>query len=511
MEFNQEIKLAQNYFYSNNYEEAKKILVKILQIDSKNTKANELISYIYGNTGDISKSKQHLNKAIKNKDVSAEALYYLGIFLIQDKNLREAKKCFSKAVLKNKYFFEAIHALGIVCSELGQTKEAYFYYEQAKNINNNSYELFYNIGKLLFNIKKYQKAIIEFEKSININPNFIEAWHNKGAAHKELNQYEDALISFNEAIKLNPKDYDSICYKSVILLVMGNFVEGWKTYRYRWKQIPQESYRHKEIKELTEINDIKGKSILVWWEQGFGDTIQFSRYINELMKITPNITFEVQKELLPLFKNQFNCNVVTNVVNKERFDYQVPLLNLPDLFETTIDKIPKINRYIYADPIKTEYWKSILNLATDKKNIGISISGNPNHPNDERRSINIEFISSLMKTSNIYLIQKDINEKDRKIIQRKEIKDLSEKISDFSDTAAIIENMDLIISVDTSLIHLAGAMGKKSYLILPRVPEWRWLLDRNDTPWYPSIEIYRQKIENNWEDVIAEIKNRISN
>ncbi|MBU6177714.1 MAG: tetratricopeptide repeat protein [Bacteroidetes bacterium] len=511
MVIRQEIQLAESYFYSNNNEDAKKILIKILEKDSKNTKANELLSYIYGNTGDIGKSRYYLKTAIKNNNASPEALYYFGILQFSEKKPLEAKRYFLKAATKHKYFFEAIHALGIVCTELGELEEALTYYEQAKQINPNSYELFYNIGKLFFNKKEYQKAIIEFEKSIYINPNFNEAWHNKGAAHKELNQYEDALKSFDRAISLNPKDYDSICNKSVILLVNGNFSEGWKTYSYRWKQIPQEKYRHREIKELTDLNEIKGKSILAWWEQGFGDTIQFSRYIDELIKITPNVTFEVQKELLPLLKNQFNCNVVTNVVNKERFDYQVPLLNLPYLFETTIDKIPRKNRYINADPIKTEQWKSVLNLSTDKKNIGISISGNPNHPNDERRSISIKFISSLMEISNLYLIQKNINEKDRKIIHTTKLTDLSKKISDFSDTAAIIENMDLIISVDTSLIHLAGSMGKKSYLILPYVPEWRWLLHRNHTPWYPSIEIYRQKIESNWEDVIAEIKNKILN
>ncbi len=511
MQLRQEIQLAESYFYAGNNEDAKKILIKILEKDSKNTKANELLSYIYGNNGDIGKSRHYLNTAIKNKNASPEALYYFGVSQFSEKKFLEAKKYFLKAASKQKYFFEAIHALGIVCMELGELEEALTHYENAKQINPNSYELFYNIGKLFFNKKEYQKAIIEFEKSIYINPNFNDAWHNKGAAHKELNQYEDALKSFNQAISLNPKDYDSICNKSVILLVNGNFSEGWKTYSYRWKQLPQEKYRHREIKELTDLNELKGKSILAWWEQGFGDTIQFSRYIDELLKITPNVTFEVQKELLPLLKDQFNCNVVTNAVNKERFDYQVPLLNLPDLFETTIHKIPRKNRYINSDPVKTEQWKNVLNLATDKKNIGISVSGNPNHPNDERRSISIKFLSSLMEISNLYLIQKDINEKDRKIIQTNKLTDLSKKISDFSDTAAIIENMDLIISVDTSLIHLAGSMGKKSYLILPYVPEWRWLLDRNHTPWYPSIEIYRQKIESNWEDVIAEIKNKLLN
>jgi Tfp pilus assembly protein PilF len=510
MKLKQNLELAEKYFRSNDYHKAKEILIQVLQKDCNNTKANELLAYIYGNTGNTAISNQYLIKACKDKQASAEALYFFGISYVNTGNYIEAKKNFLKAIAKEPFFFEGLHALGIVCQRLEEYSQALEYYKKATKIKKDSFELFYNLGCLYLKMNQYQKAINQFEKTIQINKRFGEAFHSKAAAHRELNQYEEALENFDQAIKLNQHDYDSICNKSVIQLVMGNYIEGWEAYQYRWKQIPEERYRYKKIKELNDLSELKEKSILVWWEQGFGDTIQFSRYINELIKLTPNVTFEVQKELLPLMKEQFNCKVIDTNEKSKNFDFQVPLLKLPYLFKTTIETVPLIKNYIKSNPLKSDDWRKKLKLSNSKKNIGIAIAGSAIHPNDKNRSISIEFITPLMEISNLYLIQKTLNENDKNFLEKyRKINYLGNQIIDFSDTAAIIENMDLIISVDTSLIHLAGSMGKISYLMLPWVPEWRWLQLKKETPWYKTIQIFRQPKANDWKTVIKEIRKKI--
>lgn len=502
--------LIEKYIRSNNCDLAEKNLKKILEEYPENSKANELLAYVYGNQGNVALAHEHLIIACQNKNATPEAMYYLGISYIHLEKFRDAKQILVNALSKSGNFFEGLNALGLACANLGENEQALHYYEKASKLKNDSFELSYNLGKIFFNLRRYHEAIEQFDKSIQKRNDFGEAWHSKGAAHKELNQYEEALKSYDQAIKLNQNDYDSICNKSVVMLVMGNFYEGWKAYQYRWHQIPAEKYRYKNIKELDSLTDLKGKSVIVWWEQGFGDTIQFSRYISELLKITPHITFEVQEELFPLLKNQFKCKVVSSYRKNKIYDFQIPLLSTPKLLNTEINTIPGKNGYLKADKVKVEEWKKKLGLQKNKRNIGIAISGSSSHPNDIKRSMNFELLKPIAEVSNIFLIQKTLKPIEKALLSEyKNIQFLGDQINDFSDTAAIIENMDLIISVDTSLIHLAGAMGKTCYLMLPWVPEWRWLNDRNDSPWYSSMQIFRQPDEDNWKAVINNIKNKI--
>jgi hypothetical protein len=281
-------------------------------------------------------------------------------------------------------------------------------------------------------------------------------------------------------------------------------------YKYRWRKKDFEKYRYLQFNELDSIDNFKNKKILIWYEQGMGDTIQFSRYIPKLIKLGAAITFEVQKDLVPFFKTQFECEITEKIATNQYFDYQSPLLNLPNLFKTSLNSIFSNQAYLKVNEKVTD-WKKKLNLEKNKLNIGISISGNPNHKENHIRSIPLENFKSLFQKNNIYIIQKELNFIDMDFLKKyPEINFMGEKIINFSDTAAIVENMDLIISIDTSLIHLAGAIGKKSFLLLPWVCEWRWLIDREDSPWYESIKIIRQKSIGDWSYVINKIENEIS-
>jgi tetratricopeptide (TPR) repeat protein len=574
----QSLALAEHYFRSNNYQFAEHILNAIIKLDPNNSKANELLAYIYGNKGKFNIAFELLEKSCSKDDCSPEALYYLGSSQLKLNQYEKAAQSFKQSIEKAGVFFEALHDLATTYGHLGKTQEALSYYIDCLKINQNSYELHFNIartldhlkrydealshydqaiqlnpnyaeawsnkGVTLHDLKRYDEALSHFDQAIQLNPNFAEAWSNKGNTLKDLKRYDEALSHFDQAIQLNPNYaeawsnkgvtlqdlkrydealshfdqaiqlradfFDSYWNKSLALLTLGNFKDGWGLYTYRWKRTNADKYRYSNINKLESLDNLTNKNILVWYEQGYGDTIQFSRYIPKLIDLGANVTFEVQKPLSRIFTEQKKLVVTSEIKNHSNFDFQLPLLSLPKLFNSDIGSIPNpLPIQIKSEDISI--WKKKLNLSDRKLNIGLAISGNRNHKNDSNRSMRIDDISPLLDVGEFFLLQKEINQFDLDNLNKKmNLNFLGKQIDDFLDTASIIMNMDLIISVDTSLIHLAGSLNKQSYLMLPWCPEWRWLLDRPDSPWYPSVKIFRQKYFGDWNSVIEDIKYELS-
>jgi hypothetical protein len=214
----------------------------------------------------------------------------------------------------------------------------------------------------------------------------------------------------------------------------------------------------------------------------------------------------VQEPLLGLLSSQFDCVTTSEIQTNAKFDFQVPLLTLAKLFKASIANIPP-PIHIKVNSSAISRWENQLHLSKNTLNIGIAVSGNPIHINDQNRSMPLKYLSSLFPFGKFFIIQKHINESDQNVLSHhKEVVFLGEEINDFVDTAAIVMNMDLIISVDTSLIHLAGSLNKPSLLMLPWCAEWRWLIDKSDSPWYPSLKILRQESPGDWDSVVAQIR-----
>jgi tetratricopeptide (TPR) repeat protein len=382
-----------------------------------------------------------------------------------------------------------------------------YYLKKSLQINPNYTEAFLNIGITLRDLERYDEALNFTDKAISIDPSFLEAWLNRGDIFNELARYDEALASYDKAISFKPDCADAYWNKALSQLLTGNFEDGWKNYEYRWKKTKADPMRHQQFPLLTNISEISGKSVLVWSEQGYGDTIQFSRYTEKLIELKADVIFEVQKPLKTLLQNSFlRSKVISQEESTEVIHFQIPLVSLPLLFSTNFDDIPSANSYIRVDEDNLIYWKDKLNLTNTKKNIGVACSGDKNHLNDKNRSIDLSFFEPLADKANLFLIQKDLREKDRNFLnQHPDIKFLGEEIKSFNDSASIIQAMDLVISVDTSLAHLSGALGKSTLVLLPWNPEWRWLLERQDSPWYPTAKIFRQPNKDNWEAVIKEV------
>ena len=343
-------------------------------------------------------------------------------------------------------------------------------------------------------------------------PNFA-AWHsNLGNVLEGLHRLEEALASYDRAIALEPDFIDANYNHGRNLLRQGNFAQGWEKFEYRWKSpilaknvcIPRNFLRPLWLGNES----LHGKTILLHAEQGLGDTLQFCRYIACVVATGARVIVEVPEPLIYLLHASIAgvAHWYAKGVELPDFDYHCPLLSLPLAFHTRLGTIPAQIPYLCADANKVQHWQLLLGGKT-KPRIGLAWSGRPEHQNDHNRSLRLaDLIAYLPAQFDYVCLQKEVRDVDKFTLQTTpQIRSFCDALTDFTDTAALIQNMDLIISVDTSIAHLAGALGKPLWLLLLWVPDWRWMLDRTDSPWYPSARLFRQPARGDWAQVLQQI------
>lgn len=408
--------------------------------------------------------------------------------------------------------------MGIINSFLSTDHEKSLeYLDISLSFNPKNYHTLVNKAAILIKLDNIEEAKDLLDKAILIDDKNATAHRNYASIYEKELQFKKVKEFYLNEINRNKNDHESIYALSQIQLSEGNYDQGWANYEHRWLR-GKLTYRYQNTPKLNDLLDIKGKKILIWHEQGFGDTIQFSRYVRRLILLGANITFEVQKPLVNFLKNQFNCDI-TDDASKKSFDYQSPLLGLPLLFGNYDKNFEFIGPYFQCSIEKLTFWKSHLELSKKKLNLGITISGNKKQTHEYRRRIDLSYFLKFLEYCKIYLIQKDINDDEKKIVkQNLDLLYLGNDVNweDFTDSSAIIQNMDYIISIDTSIIHLAGSLNKDSLLLLSKPAEWRWTQEDKTTPkWYDSVKILRQKKIKNWssieDDLEKIIKNRFIN
>jgi Tfp pilus assembly protein PilF len=425
-------------------------------------------------------------------------------------NLNDAQKIYEKILKVNPGHFDTLHIMAIILAQKKQFIDALMLFESAVAINPNNAEVYNNRGILFYDLKRFDDAIQNYDKAIQLKPNYAEAYNNCGNAFKELKCFDEALLGYDKAIQLKPNYADAYWNKSLLKLLLGEYGEGWKLYE--WRKIKDDTKNHypNYSQPLWLGNDsLEGKIIMVHSEQGFGDSIQFCRYIPMLKALNPRgIIFQVEKSLVSLMAS---LGEEVQIIEKgkllPKFDCYCPLLSLPFAFKTTLDNIPAKTQYLYADVAKNKYWRKKLGEKT-KPRIGLVWSGSTKQKNDHNRSIPLVKLLPLINTSfEFHSLHKEYRPNDLEILKTyPEITQHQDDLKDLSDTAALIEQMDLIISVCTSVAHLTSALGKKLYILLRVVPDYRWMLDRNHSPWYPSAKLFRQTKIDDWDSVILNVK-----
>jgi len=441
-------------------------------------------------------------RAIELRPDYADAHYNHGVVLTELERHAEALASYDRALALNPGKHEALYNRGNVLRSLGRLEDALDSYDRALALHPNGEKILSNRGNVLAELDRFDEALDSFNRAIAAKPDYPPPYSNRANLLKEFRRFDEALDSFNHAIALDPDFIDAHWNRALCLLQTGAFAAGWADYEWRRRK----PNWHPVRPDLTQPcwqgqSDPAGRTILVHAEQGFGDTIQFCRYLPMLTARGARVIFETERALHGVM--QTLPGVAQVLVKGEPlppFDYYTPLLSLPLAFGTELGSIPAAPHYLAADPAKVESWRGWLGERR-RPRIGVAWSGSPQHRNDRHRSIPLAAFSRLFAAeAEFVVLQKDFRPGDREALARRPgLRVPAEALVDFTDTAALCDLVDLVVCADTSVAHLAAALGRPVWLLLPGVnPDWRWLLDRADSPWYPSLRLIRQEFGEGW-------------
>jgi tetratricopeptide (TPR) repeat protein len=437
-----------------------------------------------------------------------DALCNRSAVLHELKRYEEALASCDHALAARWDYAEAHSNRGNTLKELRRYEEALESCDRAIALLPNFAAAHLNRGNAMFELKRFHEALVSYNRAITLRPDYVEALTNRGVALHDLKQFDDALASYDRAIKIRPDYAEAHYHEAMCRLLLGDFRLGWKKHEWRW-----ESKQLKGVKRTFSkpawlgpgLGELAGKTILLHAEQGFGDTIQFCRYAPLIAEHAKCVILEVQSPLRELMTDLPDvAQIVSSGENLPDVDFHCPLLSLPLAVGTILSKTP----YLQAPHTSVTNWNGRLGFRT-RPRIGLAWAGAATHKNDHNRSIALgSFLPSLSNVEATFVsLQREVRTRDLVALQsRADILHFGDELKSFADTAALISNMDLIISVDTSIAHLAGALGKPVWVLLPYIPDWRWLLDREDSPWYPTMRLFRQDDTRRWDNVIARIR-----
>jgi tetratricopeptide (TPR) repeat protein len=455
--------------------------------------------------GDRPRVIDALRNATRYRPDWIDAFYYLALTLQEAGDFQEAATQWRRVLELKPDHGSALFNLGVVLERLGETDQAQDCYQRARNCVPTTL-LCMDLGLKNLEEGRTAQAIEDLTKATAMDPNCAIAWMNLGVALMRDGKISDSLSAFDASLRLEPWRPEAHWNRAPALLIVGNFNAGWQEYEWRSRCHEFSTKIRKVDRPMWRGEEIRGKTILLHDEQGFGDTFQFVRYAPLLAERGAKVILLCKGPVAALL-----CSVpaVSQVVADGQpcphVDFHSPMPSLPFLFGTTLETIPANTPYLSADPALVGLWAKRLPASGGNSRIGIAWAGNVK-PN-RYRSIPANLLGPLMGIDGIlfYSLQKQIEDLSVQPPQGMPIHDFSAQIRDFSDTAALIANMDLVITIDTSVAHLAGSMGKRVWILLPTSADWRWLTNRDDSPWYPNARLFRQQKAGDWPDVIGRV------
>jgi Tfp pilus assembly protein PilF len=405
----------------------------------------------------------------------------------------------------------ALHLSGIVAFRKGRIGEAAALMERsiARLATNAIYHR--NICEVYRILGRYDEAIAAGRCAIRLNPEDPHGYNNLGVAHYHRLELDAAIACAQGALRRDPDFAGAHFGMAEALLLRGDFARGWEEYEWRFKLAGAPKLMPPSDKPQWDGRRLPSGKLMLIADQGYGDVIQFCRYISWAAERAPEPTLACSPEIVAVMKQQRGAGMVFDHWEKRPdFAAYCPLSGLPRLAGTRLDTVPAPVPYLYAEPAKTAQWAERLNtlLPRGYRRIGIAWAGRPTHTNDRNRSTALATLAPLSQLKKTVLVSLQKGPAQAQIGAywgHAPLVNMGPEIGDFADTMAILDNLDLVVSVDTSVAHLAGAMGKPVFLMLPFAPDWRWLLDRSDSPWYPGMRLFRQPKPQQWGPVVAEI------
>lgn len=473
---------------------------------------NSRYAEAYSNRGsalqDLARYEEALgsyDRAIALKPDYPEAYSNRGALLHEMKRYAEALANYESAIRYKPDYAEAYYNRGNTLQPLRRFEEALASYEKAISLKPDYAEAYINRGNTLQLLQRFEESLTSYERGNALRPGLFEGYSNHGNALKELKQFDHALASYKRAIALKPDYAEAHWNHALCLLLLERYAEGWPQYEWRWKYKGLTSpLRHFKQPLWLGEQDISGKTVLLHAEQGLGDTIQFARYAKLVRALGARVILEVPKALIPLMRSLEGADeLVEKDLPLPHFDLHCPLLSLPLAFKTDAASIPAQVPYLRVSEERIERWRR--HIGTEGFKIAICWQGSPNGKIDIGRSFPVALFENISKILGVRLIslQKGAGtEQLQNLPAGMRVEPLPPGFDEgegaFLDSAAVMGCVDLVITSDTALTHLAGALGVKSWLPLKYVPDWRWLMERSDSPWYPNHRLFRQPQRDDW-------------
>ena len=459
----------------------------------------------YHREGNLDYAKYVYQHVLGIDPQNADALHLLGVSVYQSEQYDIAINLITQAIQIDSTKPLFFTNLGNAFQKQGKLEQSAQAYQKAIQIQPDYADAYYNLGNAFQKQGKLEQSTQAYQKAIQIQPDYAEAYFNLGNSLREQGKLKESTQAYQKAIQIQPDYADAHFNLAMLLLLQGQFVEGWEKYEWRWDSSLKSQKRNFK-RPLWDGTSLSSKSILIYAEQGFGDSIQFARYI-DLFPDTATIIVACQPELKSLLKSIERIDIlVTKGEDIPNFDFHAPIVSLPHIFGTVLETIPAKIPYLYPD--KNPDFSFLSDDERDLK-VGIAWAGSPTHINDRNRSISLNNFKCLLDIKGCEFFSLQVGEHHRDIKQcgySRIIKDLGKQFTNFHHTASVILQLDLVISVDTAVAHLAGALGKPVWTLLPFIPDWRWMLNRSDSPWYPSMTLFRQRKRGDWHSVFQEIR-----
>jgi tetratricopeptide (TPR) repeat protein len=397
--------------------------------------------------------------------------------------------------------------------DLQRSAEALADIERAHGLDPASAEICNNAGAVLHRLGRDEDALIWFDRALLRRPAYVGALCNKGAALTHLHRFDEAIATYRRSRAIDPGHTEAEWALALLNLLRGNFEAGWAGREVRWK-VPDLPIAHFDYMQPMWLGhgSVEGKTVLVHVDEGLGDTIQYVRYVALLAERGARVVLVVPASLCGLLSGLPGVAQCLPIGSElPAFDMYCPIGSLPLAFGTKLETIPSDVPYLPApDMARVQAWEARLGFH-DRLRVGLVWSGKPNHKNDHNRSVPLGILSELFDLDAVFVsLQKDPSEDDRALLARSEVIDFTAELADFTETSALMSCLDLVISVDTSVAHLAGALGRPVWTLLPYTPDYRWLLERADSPWYPTMRLFRQGASRSYAELIARVRGELS-
>jgi tetratricopeptide (TPR) repeat protein len=490
-----------------------------LRLQPDSAQAHHNLAVALAQQGKTEEAAEAFRRAIQYRPRYSEALFNLGTLLLQQRKPAEAADAFRSAVRLKPDYFDGYNNLGFALIEQGKPTEAVVFLQHAVRLRPQSPEAQNNLGLALAEADRFAEAEARFQEALRLAPGHIEAHDNLASTYRKQGRLDEAAACYDLALWLKPESPATRWNRSLLLLQTGKFQEGWTEYEWRWRRskAPVFGGRPRSFgRPLWDGSPLAGRRILLHMEQGLGDMIQFVRYAEILKSRGADVIVECPPFLVPLFATCPGIDhLVAEASNLPDFDVHCPLMTLPRLLNTTMETIPAKVPYLFADDDLTERWRQRLD-EFDGFKIGVAWQGNPKHRWDRYRSVSLAQFAPLARLEGVRVLslQKGSGAEQLRLLGAGlsvvELGDEREPgPKTFMDTAAIMKNLDLVITVDTAVAHLAGALGRPVWVVLSTIADWRWFDGRADSPWYPSMRLFRQTTLGDWDSVFARMADEI--